>query len=48
MSEVLPTIEKSEVKKGANGMVLESKYLHVQGETLKEVKKVFDEEWKDE
>jgi len=42
------SIEKSTVTKAPNGMTLESKYLKVCGEKLKDVEKTFDKRWKNE
>jgi len=38
-------ITKRETKKGSTGIILEEKYLSVEGENLSKVKKVFEEEW---
>lgn len=38
-------INKTEKKVGLNGQIFDYKNLIVQAETMKECKKVFDEEW---
>ena len=47
MTEVMPSIQKIKTVKGAKGMIIETTNVFVQGETLKETKKVFNEVWKE-
>ena len=42
------SITKKIIQKAPSGHVLEEKYVSVEGNTLAEAKKVFDEVWKDE
>ena len=46
MTDPLPMIFRQEQKMSADGHVLETKQLTVQGEDLEEVQKVFDKEWR--
>ena len=44
--EIESVINKTEKKVAANGQIYDYKNLIVQAKTMKECKKVFDEEWK--